>query len=91
MDSPEEYTTRNSVSEGNININIWYVGKSTLHNSNFHRGILHYRCVFNKFYMIFIHELKNWSLEIPGMRGLCIGVHNSCSYTAENANYNYII
>ena len=26
--------------------------------------------------------------KIPGMRGLYIGVHNSCSYTAENANYN---
>ena len=29
--------------------------------------------------------------KIPGMRGLYIGVHNSCSCTAENANYNYII
>jgi hypothetical protein len=26
--------------------------------------------------------------KIPGMRGLYIGVNNSCSYTAENANYN---
>ncbi|KAG4104411.1 hypothetical protein H8356DRAFT_1329528 [Neocallimastix lanati (nom. inval.)] len=29
--------------------------------------------------------------KIPRMRGLPISVLNSCSYTAENANYNYII
>ncbi|KAL6598118.1 hypothetical protein U3516DRAFT_763866 [Neocallimastix sp. 'constans'] len=27
----------------------------------------------------------------PSIFGLYIDVHNSCSYTAENANYNYII
>lgn len=26
--------------------------------------------------------------KIPGMRGLYFGVHNSCSYTAKNVNYN---
>jgi len=26
--------------------------------------------------------------KISGMRGLYMGVHNSCSYTAENADYN---
>ncbi|KAG4104342.1 hypothetical protein H8356DRAFT_67058 [Neocallimastix lanati (nom. inval.)] len=36
---------------------------STLYNSNFHRGIRHYGCIFNKFYMIFIHKLKNWSVK----------------------------
>jgi len=31
------------------------------------------------------------NFKIPGMRGLYIGVHNSWSYTTENAIYNYII
>ncbi|KAG4102819.1 hypothetical protein H8356DRAFT_1647746, partial [Neocallimastix lanati (nom. inval.)] len=36
---------------------------STLYNSNFHRGIHHYGCILNKFYMIFIHKLKNYNLS----------------------------
>ncbi|KAG4099262.1 hypothetical protein H8356DRAFT_1330106 [Neocallimastix lanati (nom. inval.)] len=31
---------------------------STLYYSNFHCGIHHYGCVFNKFYMILIHKQK---------------------------------
>jgi len=29
--------------------------------------------------------------KIPGMRGLYIGVPNSCSYVPESSNFNYII
>ncbi|KAG4101685.1 hypothetical protein H8356DRAFT_1653899, partial [Neocallimastix lanati (nom. inval.)] len=36
---------------------------SILYNSNFPRGIRHYGCIFNKFYMNFIHKFKNYNLS----------------------------